>query len=160
MDRFILIAVEIISLINLLEAQLINLDDKVITNCRNSQNRTIRQIVGHMVDSATNNTHRIIHLQNLTSPVVYPNYASDGNNDRWIAIQNFQEEDWATLVQLWKYSNLHVAHVIKNLDTRKLQNLWIAGTDQLVSLEEMVVDYTRHLKLHLNEIDELISDNI
>lgn len=158
MDRFISIADEIISLVNLWEPQLINLDNNVITNCRNSQNRNIRQIVGHMVDSATNNTHRIIHLQNLTNPVVYPNYASDGNNDRWIAIQNFQDENWFDLIQLWKYSNLHIAHVIKNMKVEKLQKQWIAGAGRLISLEEMVCDYPRHLKLHLDEILELMKD--
>lgn len=158
MERFIAIANEIIVLSNLWEPKLIALEIDVITDRRNSQSRSIRQIVGHMVDSASNNTHRIIHLQNLVGPVVYPNYASDGNNDRWIAIQNFQEEDWSTLVQLWKYSNLHVAHVIKNLNEEKLQNQWIATADRLIALEEMVVDYPRHLKLHLDEVDELINN--
>ena len=158
MERFTAIANEIIVLCNSWEPKLIALEIDVITDRRNSQSRSIRQIVGHMVDSASNNTHRIIHLQNLVSPVVYPNYASDGNNDRWIAIQNFQEEDWSTLVQLWKYSNLHVAHVIKNLNEEKLQNQWIAAADRLIALEEMVVDYPRHLKLHLDEVDELINN--
>ena len=116
MERFNTIANEIVNLINIWEPKLQVLDESAISERRNSQNRSIRQIVGHMIDSASNNTHRIIHLQNLVGPVVYPNYASDGNNDRWIAIQNFQEEDWSILVQLWKYSNLHIAHVIKNLN--------------------------------------------
>lgn len=158
MERFFSIANEIIYHVNLWEPKLIELENDVYTVRRNRQNRSIRQIVGHMIDSASNNTHRIIHLQNLAGPVVYPNYASDGNNDRWIAIQNFQEEEWTTLVQLWKYSNLHVAHVIKNLNMEKLQNQWIAGADRLITLEEMVVDYPRHLKLHLDEIEELINE--
>lgn len=157
METFLPIANEIIALVEFWEPKLVALKNDVITNLRNNQNRSIRQIVGHMIDSASNNTHRIIHLQNLVGPLVYPNYASNGNNDRWIAIQNFQEEDWTILVQLWKYSNLHVAHVIKNLNAEKLQNQWIAGADRLITLEEMVVDYPRHLKLHLDEIEELIS---
>ena len=159
MERFNAIANEIVSLINMWEPKLQILDKSVIKERLNSQNRSIRQIVGHMIDSASNNTHRVIHLQNLAGPLVYPNYASDGNNDRWIAIQNFQEEDWNILVQLWKYSNLHIAHVIRNINTEKLQNEWIAGTGQLVSMEKMIVDYPRHLKLHISEIEELIAGN-
>ena len=43
--------------------------------------------------------NRIVHLQYRESPLRFPNYASDGNKDRWIAIQNYQEEDWNLLVQ-------------------------------------------------------------
>ena len=88
----------------------------LILGKRNSQDRNIKQIVGHMVDSASNNTHRIVHLQYRESPLRFPNYAIHGNNDRWIAIQNYQEEDWGEVVRLWKYTNVHIAHVIKNMN--------------------------------------------
>lgn len=82
------------SLIDEWEPKLLALKDDVITKKRNSQNRTIKGIAGHMIDSASNNTHRIVHLQYQENPLIFPNYASNGNNDRWIAIQNYQEEDW------------------------------------------------------------------
>ena len=109
-----------------------------------------------MVDSASNNTHRIVHLQYQPSPLIFPCYATHGNNDRWIAIQNYQDEDWNDLVQLWKYSNVHICHVIGNINPEKLNNVWISGHNEEISLEAMVVDFPRHFKLHLNEIDELI----
>jgi len=138
------------------EPILSNLSNQTIAAKRNSQNRTIKQIVGHLIDSATNNTHRIIHLQNLPSPLTFPNYASNGNNDRWIAIQDFQNEDWHTLIQLWKYSNLHLTHVIGNVDSSKLNNEWIAAADKRISLKQMILDYQPHLDLHLSEIRELM----
>lgn len=138
------------------EPKLLGLSDEIISERRNSQNRTIKQILGHMVDSATNNTHRMVHLQYQQSPLVFPNYASNGNNDRWIAIQNYQDEDWQKLVQLWKFSNLHVVHVIQQINPEKLDNEWLAGSRDFVSLRSMVVDFLRHFKLHLAEIDELI----
>lgn len=77
-----------------------------------------------MIDSASNNTHRIVHLQYRESPFRFPNYASNGNNDRWIAIQNYQDEDWNTMINIWKYLNIHIVHVIKNVDVSKLNNQW------------------------------------
>ncbi len=139
------------------EPILLNLSNEAITTKRNSQNRTIKQILGHLIDSASNNTHRIIHLQNLPSPLTYPNYASNGNNDRWIAIQDFQNEDWQTLIQLWKYSNLHLTHVIGNVDSSKLNNEWFAAADKRISLKQMILDYQPHLDLHLSEINELMN---
>ena len=157
MDKFESIGRELLSLIEQWEPKLLALDDDVITQRRNSQNRTIKQIVGHMVDSASNNTHRVVHLQYQASPLTFPDYANLGNNDRWIAIQNYQDEEWNDLVQLWKYSNIHFAHVIRNIDIKKLDNIWISALNKEISLEAMVVDFPRHFKLHLSEIDELIN---
>jgi hypothetical protein len=157
MDKFESIDKELLSLIEDWEPKLLALPDDVITERRNSQNRTIKQIVGHMVDSASNNTHRVVHLQYQQSPLVFPDYANLGNNDRWIAIQNYQDEDWNDLVQLWKYINMHFVHVIRNVNVEKLNNIWISALNQEISLEAMVVDFPRHFKLHLIEITELIN---
>jgi CHAT domain-containing protein len=157
MDKFELIGRELLSLIEEWELKLSALGDDVITERRNSQNRTIKQIVGHMVDSASNNTHRVVHLQYQQSPLIFPDYANLGNNDRWIAIQSYQDEDWNDLVQLWKYINKHFVHVVRNVNAEKLNNIWISALNQEISLEEMVVDFPRHFKLHLSEITELIN---
>lgn len=151
---------EIISLVKEWEPLLACLSDEIISKRRNNQDRTIKQILGHLIDSSSNNIHRIIHLQNQPSPLVFPNYASLGNNDRWIAIQGYQSEEWNTLIQLWKYSLLHYCHVIRNVDDSKLDNEWIAGPEKLISLKSMIIDFLRHLKLHLSEINELINKDI
>ena len=140
------------------EPKLLQLPDDILSKRRNNQNRSIKQILGHLVDSATNNTHRIIHLQYQSSPLIFPDYANNGNNDRWIAIQNYENENWEDLVQLWKYSNYHLVHVINHLDMEKLDNIWINALNNAVSLKAMIVDYLRHFRLHLSEIDELINN--
>ena len=150
---------ELIGLVNQWEPLLRSLSQETISLRRNSQNRTIKQIIGHIIDSSSNNTHRIVHLQYEPCPFTFPNYATFGNNDRWIAIQDYQNEDWDILVQLWKYSLLHITHVIKNVKTNKLGNEWISGPGEKVTLRSMIIDFPRHLKLHLSEINELISKN-
>jgi len=146
---------ELQSLIEKWEPKLLSLPGSLIIENRNSQNRTIKQILGHMIDSASNNTHRFIHLQYQESPFEFPDYASYGNNDRWISIQNYQEEDWQNMVKLWKYSNLHVVHIIKNVNVSKLDNEWLQDKNKTVSLKDLIIDYLWHFKLHLDEIDEL-----
>lgn len=131
--------------------------EETISKKRNRQGRSIRQIIGPMVDSASNNTHRIIHLQYQESPVQFPNYASNGNNDRWIAIQDYQNENWHNLVQLWKYSHLHLVHVIGCVNPGKLENQWYSGPEHgNITLRDMITDFLRHFNLHLSEIQELI----
>ena len=157
MIKFDTISQELLSMIDDWYTKLSALPDDVITERRNSQNRTIKQIVGHMVDSASNNTHRIIHLQYQQSPLIFPDYANLGNNDRWIAIQNYQEEEWNSLVQLWKYINLHFCHVAQNINTEKLENEWLSALSEKITLKAMVVDFPRHFRLHIDEINELIN---
>jgi hypothetical protein len=153
------IAEGILSLIIEWEPKLLALQNNVITQRRNNQNRTIKQIVGHMIDSASNNTHRIVHMHYQPSPLKFPNYATNGNNDRWITIQNYQEENWPDMINLWKYSSIHIVHVIKNVDSSKIENKWQYNEERLISLKDGVIDYLRHFKLHLGEIDALIHQN-
>ncbi|HPR30493.1 MAG TPA: hypothetical protein PLK12_00295 [Prolixibacteraceae bacterium] len=139
------------------ELRLTQLSEDTIINKRNSQDRTIKQILGHMVDSASNNIHRIVHLQYQDSPLRFPNYATNGNNDRWIAIQNYQNENWSDLIQHWKYSHLHWIHIVKNVNQEKLDNVWISDSKYgNITLRAMIVDFLRHFNLHLSEIQQLI----
>ncbi|HEY4789263.1 MAG TPA: DinB family protein [Bacteroidales bacterium] len=156
MNEFNALNQELKRLIDTWEPRLLVLPNHIISERRNKQHRTVKQILGHLVDSATNNTHRIVHLQYEKSPLQYPNYATNGNNDRWIAIQQYQEEDWEVLINLWKYSNLHIIHIINCVDESKLGNTWQNAENSFVSLKDIIQDYYRHIKLHLEEINELI----
>jgi len=151
---------ELLRLIDKWEPILLNLSEDCYSLRTNSQNRSIKQILGHMIDSASNNTHRFVHLQYQSSPLIFPDYANLGNNDRWIAIQNYQNETWYDLVQLWKYSNRHIVHVIENVKSNTLDNEWISALKVNVSLRSMILDYLRHFILHLDEIDELIHNKM
>lgn len=133
--------------------KLLSLPENVITERRNHQNRTIRQLLGHLVDSASNNHQRMVRLQ-YNSNLVFPDYTQD--NDRWIAIQDYQHADWENLVQLWKSFNLHIIHLINSIDTSKLNNHWTDFEGNKVTLEEMIKGYPMHLNLHINDISELI----
>jgi hypothetical protein len=154
------IILEIYTQLDIWVPKLTSLSEKTISVPRNSQSRNIKQILGHLIDSTSNNTHRVVHLQYQDSPLSFPNYATFGNNDRWIAIQNYEEEDWTIMIKLWRYSLLHFCHVINNVNDDKLGNIWIAGPENNITLHSMIVDFTRHLRLHLNEIDDLINSEI
>lgn len=159
MEDFELISDEIRLQIKKWECRLLNFSDEVIESRKNSQKRTIKEILGHLIDSTSNNIHRIVHLQYQESPFSFPNYATFGNNDRWISIQDYQHEDWGNIVQLWKYLLLHFCHVIKNIDRSKLDNEWISGPNEVITLRAMVLGFPEHLLLHLSEIEALANVN-
>ena len=148
---------ELSKLIPVWEEKLGALPEKTISTRKNSQNRSIRQILGHMVDSATNNIHRVIYMHNQESPVNYPDYANLGNNDRWIAIQNYQEEDWGDLIQLWVSVNKHMVHLMGQVDESFMNQQWVSALNEKITLRTLISDFPKHFKLHLNEISALIN---
>ena len=137
------------------ENKLMNLQTEVISKRFNVQNRSIKQLLGHLIDSASNNHQRMIRLQ-YNSELVFPDYRQD--NDRWISIQNYQDANWPNLVQLWKFFNLHMIQVIQSTDNSRLQNQWKDFEGTSVTLDQMIVGYLDHLNLHMNEIQELIDN--
>lgn len=139
------------------EQPLLSLSEEIITNRHNHQNRTIKQLLGHLIDSASNNHQRMTRMQ-YNSHLIFPDYTQD--NDRWIAIQDYQHADWKNLVLLWKSYNLHIMHVIKSMNKSMLNNHWIDFEGNQVSLLAMIEGYPLHLNLHMSEIKSLMMEGV
>lgn len=135
------------------ESFLRDLPVEVITLRRNKQNRTVKQILGHLIDSASNNHQRMVRLQYSKDLLFFPDYRQD--NDLWIALQDYQNADWENLIQLWKFYNLHIIQVITSVDLTKLDSYWCDFEGTKVTLKEMIEGYLDHLHLHINEIKDL-----
>jgi hypothetical protein len=135
------------------ETKLLSLPENAISENRNHQNRTIKQLLGHLVDSASNNHQRMVRLQ-YSNHLVFPDYTQD--NDLWISIQDYQHAEWQNLVQLWKSFNLHIIHLIQCVDVTKLDNFWTDFEGSKVTLKDMIKGYPEHLKLHIDDIKNLL----
>lgn len=144
---------------------LLSLTEEQVSVKRNSQNRTVKMLVGHLIDSASNNHQRMVRLQYAPrcghsmpntemGMLVFPDYTQD--NDLWIALQDYQHEDWHQLVTLLQYYNQHICHVIRSVDQTKLRNYWTDYKGCRVTLDAMIRGYINHLKLHFGQIHELI----
>ena len=147
----------ILQIINTEEGFLKSLDQQTISTRYNVQNRSVRQILGHLIDSASNNHQRMVRLQ-YNEALTFPDYQQD--NNLWIALQDYQNVDWNNLVQLWKFYNLHIIHIIKTVDITKLNNYWYNFENTKVTLQDMIEGYLAHLSLHINEIHELCGSGI
>ena len=139
------------------EGVLNSLSVEAITLRRNSQNRTIKQILGHLIDSASNNHQRMVRLQYSKDLLFFPDYRQD--NDLWIALQDYQHTDWSNLIQLWKFYNLHIIQVIQSVDRSKLDSYWCDFEGTKVTLKDMIEGYLDHLLLHVGEIHELMVEH-
>ncbi|MGM9706297.1 MAG: DinB family protein [Prevotella sp.] len=144
---------------------LLSLAEEQVSVKRNHQQRTVKMLVGHLIDSASNNHQRMVRLQYAPrcghsmpntemGMLVFPDYTQD--NDLWIALQDYQHEDWHTLVMLLKYYNEHICHLIRSIDETKLDNYWIDYEGKRVTLAAMIRGYIGHLNLHIGQIHELL----
>ena len=116
---------------------------------------SVKEIVGHLIDSASNNHQRFVRLQ-VTDGLVFPDYSQD--NDSWVAIQSYQAADWDDLLALWRHFNLHLARVIRTVDVQCIDHIWVIDEDTTITLGELMTDYLRHLKDHLQHIKNLIGN--
>jgi len=117
-----------------------------------------KEVVGHLIDSASNNHQRFVRAQ-LKDDLVFEGYAQE----EWVRAQDYQGEPWPLLVNLWKFYNLHLAHVCRHapererLRARREHNLHEIGwapvnADEPATLEHLMRDYVGHLKHHLRQI--------
>ena len=145
---------------------LLSLSEEQVNVRRNSQNRTVKMLVGHLIDSASNNHQRMVRLQYAPrcghsmpntemGMLVFPDYTQD--NDLWIQLQDYQHEDWQQLVTLLNLYNRHIYHVIRSVDETKLNNYWIDYEGCRVTLDAMIRGYVNHLNLHFGQIHELLN---
>ncbi len=93
-NNFIHVTTGITQVIEAEEKLLSSLPVEVITQRRNGQNRTIKQILGHLINSASNNHQRMVRLQYSKDLLFFPDYTQD--NDLWIVLQDYQNADWST----------------------------------------------------------------
>ena len=106
-----------------------------------------KQVIGHLIDSASNNHQRFVRAT-LQESLDFPGYEQDG----CVRVQAPQEADWELLVSLWAAYNRYLAHVIAHLPESKLGTACRIGSEEAVTLDFLVKDYLRHLVHHLRQI--------
>ncbi len=117
-----------------------------------------KQIIGHLIDSATNNHARFV-LAQMKDDLVFPGY----DQDRWVQLQHYQEVSWPQLIDLWRAYNLHLVHVMASAsgDVRQQRRtnhslptiaFHTVSENESTTLEYLMKDYVDHLKHHLEQI--------
>jgi hypothetical protein len=106
-----------------------------------------RQVIGHLIDSASNNHQRFVRAS-LQDSLDFPGYDQNG----WSRVQSVEEADWPLLVALWANYNRFLAHVIAHLPADKLNVTVRIGQNDPVTLQFLAEDYLRHLLHHLRQM--------
>ncbi len=108
---------------------------------------SIKEILGHLIDSAASNHQRIVRMQQMRNIGTF-----DYEQVHWVNSQYYQGEPWKTVVEFWYLYNKHLAHVITHVDPTKLGNTCDIGYAVPASLRFVIEDYVRHMQHHLGQI--------
>ena len=106
-----------------------------------------KEILGHLIDSASNNHQRIVRAQ-LTSRLDFPNY----EQEFWVERQAYATEPWADLINLWLLLNRHLLHVVKAMPADVYRHDVRIGASRSMTLSAVVDGYLSHLDNHLAQI--------
>jgi hypothetical protein len=120
-----------------------------------------KEIVGHLVDSASNNHQRFVRAS-WQDDLIFSGY----DQDAWVSAQQYQTAPWLELLTLWAAYNNHLARVMRatpdavrlrehtrhNLDRLAWQPV---AAGQPATLDYFMRDYVGHLQHHLRQIDAM-----
>jgi broad specificity phosphatase PhoE len=122
--------------------------DNADTTARPNPNKWARkEILGHLLDSASNNHQRFVRAP-LQGSLTFPGY----DQNALVDLQRFADVDWNFLVDFWAAYNRFLAHVINSLPAEAVKITCNVGNNKPATLEWIAADYVAHLKHHLNQI--------
>ncbi len=108
---------------------------------------SLKEILGHLLDSATNNRQRFVRMQ-AQADIGKLTY----DQLQWVTVQHYQSEPWQAIVEFWYLYNAHLAHVIAHVDPGALDHLCDMGYAKPATLKFVIEDYLRHVEHHLGQI--------
>lgn len=127
---------------------LANISEEDFINKPNPNKWSKKEVLGHLIDSATNNHQRFIRTQFEIVPTIF----YDQNS--WNRYSNYNEMDTKHLISFWTSYNKHLIEIIKGINEENYKKECIIGKEKNVDLKWLIEDYVRHLEHHLKQITE------
>ena len=147
---------ELDNIIELFKKDYLNLDE-TLTEIRVADDKwTLKEIVGHLIDSASNNHQRFVRLK-LSCEIEFPDY----NNIEWLQSQNHNNMRFSELLLLFFYYNKLIVNIILNIDDKSLNNRWNVAWDEnssFITLEKLANHYVEHMKIHMEHFKERLNE--
>ena len=106
-----------------------------------------KEIIGHLIDSATNNHQRFVRGQFESNPeIIY-------NQNKWNEFSFYQQIEAEQIISFWTIYNKQIIEIIKRIPKENLEKQIKIGNN-ILTLEFLIFDYVEHLEHHLKQIIE------
>lgn len=104
-----------------------------------------KEIMGHLIDSATNNHQRFVRTQFENKPaIVY-------DQNKWNAFNFYQQISGQQIISFWTIYNRQLIELIRHIPKANLQLECRVG-EKLLTLDFLITDYVEHLEHHLKQV--------
>ncbi len=113
---------------------------------------SLKEIIGHLIDSASNNHQRFVWLQ-FDDLLNFPAY----EGEPWVKVQKYCDMDWKRLIMLWHNYNYLLISIIGSMDSKSFSNVWVKG-EETIQLDELITDYYRHLRVHVQHFEDRLKE--
>ena len=114
---------------------------------------SVKEELGHLLDSAANNHQRIVRAQLEEHPAM-PGY--DG--DAWVALHQYHSREWPSLIERWTVLNCQLLAAAEAVpDSAWTRALSIANSGPL-TLKFVFDDYVHHMLDHLRHMGVDVED--
>ena len=121
-------------------------DEAFISHPLGGEKWSVKQVFGHLCDSAGNNLQRVVRLA-AEDNLVFPRYEQES----WVRVQRYDARSFRDVLDLFRILQLHFAHTVRGLEPIHLENKWLDG-DSPKTLRHILEDYLGHLKHHLTSM--------
>src|SRR3979411_594544 len=98
---------ELRNAIEIATALLENIDDEASQQPRQPGKWCPREIIGHLIDSASNNHQRFVRAS-FQDDLIFPGEDEDG----WVAVQAYRDAPWNELIDLCMLFNSQIARLM------------------------------------------------
>ena len=121
-----------------------------------------REIIGHLIDSASNNHGRFVRGA-LEESLVFATY----DQEAWVALHRYQDQEWSALLERWAAFNDQIAVAIEQIADDALARqrgehnfdriAWkTVAASEPATLEYFIRDYIGHLRHHLAQVAAIV----
>jgi len=141
------------ALIKDLPGRLRSLSDEQVQHKASPSEWSIKEELGHLLDSAANNHQRIVRAQLENSPAM-PQY--DG--DAWVALHRYQDRDWSSLIATWVALNVQLLTAAEQISDSGKSKTCTIGDSAPLTLEFVFDDYLDHMQQHLRHMGVQVDD--
>ena len=113
---------------------------------------TIKQVVGHLIDSCSNNHQRLCR-STPGGELVFPGYDQNG----FMATANYAAYDYGKLVQLWFAYNGLLLHIYESMAPDVAAHTRIkVGDRPAMTVHELLHFYFEHVDTHVAQIKQAL----
>jgi len=107
-----------------------------------------KEILGHLIDSATNNHQRFLRVRFEDTPtIVY-------DQEKWNNFTHYNKLDSEFIISFWVIYNKFIIKLLKDIPEEDLLRKCIINDGETVTLGWLIDDYVKHMEHHLRQITD------